>query len=165
MQYIFDEEEHEVLVLLHGNNKNARAAAAGYVRTKKSVVDALKEVSVTKKPKQAFHQVNEERGDILKAKAESDLPRNRTKTSTKPATRTVEGQQGDRFCVTCTYEFQKRQQLGNRESAFIREVTGPELRTVLGFDWQLRDKVRICTNPAKFAVFGVDPTFNLGKFH
>ena len=107
VQYIFDEEEHEVLVLPHGNNKNVRAAAAGCVRTKKSVVDVLKEVSVTKKPKQAFHQVNEERGGILKAKAESDLPRNRAKTSTKPATRTVEGQQGDRFCVTCTYEFQK----------------------------------------------------------
>ena len=59
----------------------------------------------------------------------------------------------------------KRQQLGNRESAFIREVTGPELRTDLGFDWQLRDMVRFRANLAKFAVFGVDPTFNLGRFH
>ena len=46
------------------------------MRTKKSVVEALKEVSVTKKRKQAFHQVDEERGGILNAKAESDLPRN-----------------------------------------------------------------------------------------
>ena len=59
----------------------------------------------------------------------------------------------------------KRQQLGNRENAFIREVTGPELRAVLGFDWQLKDIVRFYTNSSKFAVFGVDPTFNLGKFH
>ena len=59
----------------HGNNKKARASS--YARAKKSVVEALKEVSVTKKPKQAFHQVDEERRGILKAKVESDLPRNR----------------------------------------------------------------------------------------
>lgn len=161
VQYIFDEEEHEVLVLPHGNNKKARAS--GYVRTKKSVVEALKEVSVTKKPKQAFHQVDEERGGILKAKAESDLPRNREQAQNQRRRLLKADKEIDSVLLVLMNS--KRQQLGNRESAFIREVTGPELRAVLGFDWQLRDMVRFCTNPAKFAVFGVDPTFNLGKFH
>lgn len=161
MQYIFDEEEHDVLVLPHGNNK--KALASGYVRTKKSVVEALKEVSVTKKPKQAFHQVDEERGGILKAKAESDLPRNREQAQNQRRRLLKADKEIDSVLLVLMNS--KRQQLGNRESAFIREVTGPDLRTVLGFDWQLRDMVRFCTNPAKFAVFGVDPTFNLGKFH
>lgn len=160
MHYIFDEEEHEVLVLPHGNNKKARAS--GYVRTKKSV-EALKDVSVTKKPKQAFYQVDEERGGILKAKAESDLPRNREQAQNQSRRLLKADKEIDSVLLVLMNS--KRQQLGNRESAFIREVTGPDLRTVLGFDWQLRDMVRFCTNPAKFAVFGVDPTFNLGKFH
>lgn len=161
MQYIFDEEEHDVLVLPHGNNK--KALASGYVRTKKSVVEALKEVSVTKKPKQAFHLLDEERGGILKAKAESDLPRNREQAQNQRRRLLKADKEIDSVLLVLMNS--KRQQLGNRESAFIREVTGPDLRTVLGFDWQLRDMVRFCTNPAKFAVFGVDPTFNLGKFH
>lgn len=158
---MFDEREHEVLVLPHGNNKKARAA--GYVRTKKSVVEALKKVSVTKKPKQAFHQVDAEGGGILKAKGESDLPRNREQAQNQRRGLLKATKEIDSLLLVLMNS--KRQQLGNRESVFIREVTGPELRTVLGFDWQLRDMVRFCTNPAKFAVFGVAPTFNLGKFH
>ena len=146
-------------MLPHGNNKKARVS--GYVRTKKSVAEALKKVSVTKKPKEAFDQVDEEGGGILKAKAESDLPRNREQAQNQR--RRLSKANKDIDSVLLVLMNSKRQQLGNRESAFITEVTGPELRTVLGFDWQLRDIVRFCTNPAKFAVFGVDPTFNLKK--
>ena len=67
----------------HGNNKTARAS--GYVRTKESVVEALKEVSVTKKPKQAFHQVDEERGGILKAKRRVTFPETVIKHKTSDA--------------------------------------------------------------------------------
>lgn len=36
---------------------------------------------------------------------------------------------------------------------------------VLGFDWQLQDVVTCCNDPGKNSIFGVDPTFNLGKFN
>ena len=124
------------------------------MRTKKSVVEALKDVSVIKKPKQAFHQVDEERGGILKAKAESDLPRNREQVQNQRRRLLKANKEIDSVLLVLMNS--KRQQLGNRESAFIREVTGPELRT---------DMLRFCTKPAKCAVFGVNPTFNLGKFH
>ena len=117
MQYIFDEEEHEVLVLPHGNNKTARAS--GYVRTKTSVIEALKKVSVTKKPKEAFHQVDEERGGILKAKAESDLPRNREQAQNQR--RRLLKANKDIDSVLLLLMNSKRQQLGNRESAFIEK--------------------------------------------
>ena len=40
----------------------------------------------------------------------------------------------------------KRQQLGNRESAFLREVTGPKLRTDLGNCETWFDSVLISQN-------------------
>lgn len=72
VQYLFDGTEHEAGVLPHGNSK--RSHAPRYVRTKKSVVEELKEASASKKPKQAFHKVDVEKGGILNAKSESDLP-------------------------------------------------------------------------------------------
>ena len=75
IQYVFDGTEHEVKVGPHGNSKNSNAAR--YVRTKRSVVEDLKEVSATKKPKQAFHKVDVQKGGIVNAKSESDLDRNR----------------------------------------------------------------------------------------
>ena len=104
-----------MVVLPHGNNKKARAA--GFVRTKKSVVEALKEVSATKKPKQAFHQVNVEKGGILKAKAESDLPRNRGQSETNDAGwLTKEHDFVLLILMNC-----KRQQLRNQEMHFLEK--------------------------------------------
>ena len=66
IQYVFDGTEHEVKVVPHGNSKKSNAAR--YVRTKRSVVGDLKEVSATKKPKQAFHKVDVQKGGIVNAK-------------------------------------------------------------------------------------------------
>ena len=49
---------------------------------------------------------------------------------------------------------------------FIRLVnfeSGP--CCVLASDNQLKNVVRFCTNPGASSVFGIDPTFNLGKFY
>jgi hypothetical protein len=49
---------------------------------------------------------------------------------------------------------------------FIKEVTGaPELRCVLGYNWQMDELATFCTDPESFSVLGVDPTFNLGRFN
>ena len=146
-------------LLPHGNSK--RSHASRYVRTKKSVLDDLKKISETKKPKQAFHKVDAQKGGILKAKSESDLPRNREQAQNQR--RGISAKQIDSLVLILMNS--KRQQLGSPENSFIREVSGPELRAVLGFNWQLRDIVRFCTNPTKFSVLGADPTFNLGRFH
>lgn len=146
-------------MLPHGNSK--RSHASRYVRTKKSVLDDLKKISETKKPKQAFHKVDAQKGGILKAKSESDLPRNREQAQNQR--RGISAKQIDSLVLILMNS--KRQQLGSPENSFIREVSGPELRAVLGFNWQLRDIVRFCTNSTKFSVLGADPTFNLGRFH
>ena len=160
IQYVFDGTEHEVKVVLHGNSKKSNAVR--YVRTKRSVVEDLKEVSATKKPKQSFHKVDVQKDGIGNAKSESDLPRNRAQAQNQR--RGIFSKQVDSL-ILLMLRNSKRQQLGSPENAFIREVTGPELRVVLGFNWQLRDIVRFFANCTKFSVLGVDPTFNLGKFH
>lgn len=53
--------------------------------------------------------------------------------------------------------------MNNRSSERLREP--PELRSILGFDWQLRDIATFCTDPLQMSVFGADPTFNLGRFN
>ena len=43
-------------------------------------------------------------------------------------------------------------------------MAAPEPAAVLGFDWQMKDIAKFCTNPKHFSVFQVDPTFDLGTF-
>ena len=54
----------------------------------------------------------------------------------------------------------------NPETAFLRKVDNSSVPcVVLASNQQLQDVERFCTNPAKFAVLGVDATFNFGKFY
>jgi hypothetical protein len=51
------------------------------------------------------------------------------------------------------------------KGGFIKKVTfGITPEVILAFEQQLTDIVRFCTNPVRFSVMGIDPTFNLGKF-
>ena len=68
--------------------------------------------------------------------------------------------------LTILLEQCKRQQINRNEQPFIREITGaPELRCVLGYDWQLDELVTFCTDPNEMSVLGADPTFNLLRFN
>ena len=55
-----------------GEKKKARAA--GCIRTKTTVVEALKQVSVTKKPKQTFHQAMRREEASVKQKDKVTFP-------------------------------------------------------------------------------------------
>ena len=126
-----------------------------YVRTKESTVKKLQHESASKPPKAAYHTVHEEKGGIMNAVSMSDLPRNRAqaKYNRREHTKVRNFDKTDSLAVLL--EQCKRQQINRNEQAFIREVTGaPELRCVLGFDWQL-----------DMSVLGADPTFNLGRFN
>ena len=49
---------------------------------------------------------------------------------------------------------------------FVRVVVAaPEPMAILASDQQSDDLVRFLTNPIQFAIMGVDPTFNFGKFN
>ena len=58
------------------------------------------------------------------------------------------------------------QNLQGNQDHFIREVKlAPEPCVVMGTDYQLADVEAFCTSPNNHCVFGIDPTFNLGRFN
>ena len=164
LQYIFTGKEHPVEPASHGNSKMRLCSA--YIRTKESAIGKLRREVRFKPPKDAYHRVHKDQGGLMNASSSSDLPRNVAQAkylrrgSTKP-----KNFDGIDFLLILLEQC-KRQQLHRDEQPFIREVTGaPELRCILGFDWQLRDVATFCTDPAQISVFGADPTFNLGRFN
>jgi hypothetical protein len=164
IQYLFDEIEHPVQPNAHGNSKRRHPPV--FVRTKESTIRRLQNESVSKPPKEAYHTVHEEKGGIINAAAISDLPRNRAQAKYHRREHTKVRNFDKTDSLAILLEQCKRQQLNRNEQPFIREVIGaPELRCVLGFDWQLEDLATFCTEPADMSVFGADPTFNLGRFN
>lgn len=164
MQYLFDGMEHPVQPSAHGNSKRKRSSP--YVRTRESTVQKLQRESSVQTPKAAYHTVHKEKEDIMKAVSINDLPRNRAqaKYARREHTRVKSFDKID--SLTILLEQCKRQQINRNEQPFIREITGaPELRCVLGYDWQLDGLVTFCTDPDEMSVLGADPTFNLGRFN
>jgi hypothetical protein len=162
VQYLFDGEEHTITPTPHGNAQTSQAPA--YIRTKPSTLSRVKEIARTDGPKGTFHRVSEENGGLLGASSSSDLPRNREQAKNHRSGIKQNAKKIDSLAILL--EECKRQQMSLGEDPFIREVTGaPELRCVLGFDWQLKEVEQFCTNPQKFAIFSADPTFNLGTFN
>ena len=58
------------------------------------------------------------------------------------------------------------QNLQGNQDHFIREVKlAPEPCVVMGMDYQLADVEAFCTSLNNHCVFGIDPTFDLGRFN
>ena len=164
IQYLFDGKEHSIEPMVHGNCK--RKHSTPYVRIKESTVSTLKSKSLSQTPKNAYQDAQEEQGGVTKASSISDLPRNRAQAKYHRCGHTNPKSYNNVDSLLILLEQCKRQQLQRDEQPFIREVIGaPEMRCVLGFDWQLHDVATFCTDPVSFSVFGADPTFNLGKFN
>ena len=52
------------------------------------------------------------------------------------------------------------------DTAYVRSIScADDPCEVLATNQQVKDVARFCTNPEKFSVLGVDPTFNFGKFY
>ncbi|CAB4006223.1 Hypothetical predicted protein [Paramuricea clavata] len=150
---------------------NIEAAAQGDVDnttiTKPSVLKRVQAVSDISGPKETFHLVSEENSGYLQAAAASDLLRNHDQakncrsrlSNSKRNLKNVDS-------LAILLQECKRQQMSLGEDPFIRDVNAaPELRCVLGFDWQLKEIEQFCTDPRNFTIFAADPTFNLGNFN
>jgi hypothetical protein len=129
-------------------------------------VKKLRDAASTQTPKVAYHVVHKEKGGILHASSISDLPRkqDQAKYQRRGHTNSTNSEHIDSLAILL--EQCKRQQINRNQLQFIRQVTGaPELRCMLGFDWQLHDLTTFCNDPEEFTIFEADPTFNLGKFN
>ena len=164
MQYWFDSgREHKVLIRSHGNSKKRKQS---FCRTHPSTMKVLKEEAQNCPPKEAVSIIYEEKGGIMGATCLGELPRNRDQVSNM--CRTVNSKlplcsnKGLRDPLFMVMEQCKLCESGDK---FVRVVTAsPEPMCILATDQQLNDLVRFATNPNKFCVISIDPTFSLGDF-
>lgn len=158
VQYVFDGAEKEVKVKPHGNAKNS---GKPYYRTSELTKDRLEELAKKHPPKEAFHKSLEESGGILQLTSAGGHARN-VRQLTNMKQRNKESA-GDDFVELLQM---LKEDARNPDTAFVRKVdTSSDPCVVLASNQQLQDVERFCTNPAKFAVLGVDATFNFGKFY
>ena len=144
----------------HGN---AKKDLSSFRRTQKSTLTQIKEMPY--KPKSVVATLHEEAGGMLNARSASELPRNRRQVYNNHYK--VASSQGSSK-VDPIFELVQQCKVDNLPGGrgFIRSVnfeSGP--CCVLASDNQIQNVVQFCTNPQASSVFGIDPTFNLGKFY
>ena len=109
-------------------------------------------------PKEAVEKVSKEKGGEMSARSAGSLPRNR-----QQAYNTSKQQKPEDPLYNLIVESQN---LERNKDKFIQEVKlAPEPSVIMAMDYQLADIEAFCTNPDHHCVFGIDPTFDLGKFN
>ena len=160
VQYIFEGAEHQVNVQSHGNTKDKSTT---YYRTSHATKERISALcDEIESPTVAFHESIDEQGGITQFRNAACHARNvRQVKHIKRATRNH--QPNDQML-----ELIEMHKEGARDAnkAFVRKVeTSSDPCVILTTDHQLNDVARFCSNPAKFCVLGVDPTFNFGKYY
>ena len=164
MQYWFESgRQHKVPVRPHGNSKKRKQP---FCRTHPSTMKALKDEAQNCPPKDAVSTVYDEKGGMMGATSLGELPRNRDQISNMR--RSINSKlpmcssKGLRDPLFMVMEQCKMCESGDK---FVRVVTAsPEPMSLLATDQQLSDLVCFATNPNKFCVLSIDPTFSLGDF-
>jgi len=116
----------------------------------------------------AINLLIKEKGGIENIHSSGELPRDRAQAANfrrevKEKDKSVKSSCHDPLLsvMDCCKEEQR-----DPKTVFIREVSSaPELLVVLANSMQLEEVKRFCTNPARFSVFGVDVTFNVGDYY
>ena len=154
VQYYFDGPEIEVKVKPHGNAK----AIEPYFRTSESAKECMKDMAKSKTPKALIDSITKVKGGEIDVATPSDLPRNRQQISNL--------RRGKKDCNVLYSVMLECKLVQGKGSAFVRDVkAAPSPQSVLFFDWQLEDMVRLLTKSGKFGTLTADTTFNLGEFY
>ena len=164
--YQFDEEEHAFIIKAHSNSKQT----APYRRTQDSTFKAIETKVVVEKPRRVFQSVAESSGDgLLKGTQPSAWPRDMAQIYNIKKQQTKKHTSEGSVCSNDPYFaliLQCKEDETNPETSFVRRVTAaPEPTALLAFESQLSDIKKFCTDPRKFSILQVDPTFDLGPFH
>ena len=156
LQYYFSEGEHTLKYAPHGNSESSEP----YIRTMPSMLCKVKKKAKETTAKHALKYLSNEAGSIFEATTASSLPRGRQQIN--DARRKGINKAHDPLYAVM-YMCKEAEGQKCKES-FVRTVNAaPFPMAVLAFDYTFDDLVRFCTGE-KHCIFGVDPTFNLGKF-
>ena len=154
-------KEKDIVLAAHGNarGKNKRP----FLRTAASTLQSIKEHCFSKKPTRLYDEGFEKCGGLLGSTSTSCEPRNPKQVYNARAD-IASKEKGEDKNEIFNLLMQLKLDYAS-EGGFIQEVTfGKTPEVIVGFDQQLTDLVRFCTNEEKFSVMSIDPTFNLGKF-
>lgn len=144
---MFDDDEHEVKVRLHGNSKRL---SKEYYRISHTIIEWLKELTKSDPPS---IEVNGTISDFRNAAGHA-----RNIKQIKNIKKTMEELLRDPLLELINMLKQGNR---HRENAFVRKVeTSSDPCVVLTTDQQLKDVERFCTNPSQFSILGKDPTFS-----
>ena len=162
VQYLFDNGiEVPVVIPPYGNSKKATSS---YRRIQKSTFSRMREIQGT--PIVIISAVHKEAGGVLRANSASELPCNRCQVYNQHSFSSVGKNQDNTIDPIFELVQQCKVDLSPGGRILIRSVSFDTSRScVLATEGQLNDVVRFCTNPCISCVFGIDPTFNLGKFY
>ena len=158
VQYVFDKNEHEINVAKHGSFKND----APYYRTSEKTKEKMKaQCSNKSSPTAVFHESIHDKVGVTHL--ENAAGHARHVRQVKYIKKAVSEKPGDQIMELI--EMVKEGERDKRK-AFVRKVeSSSDPCVVLRTDHQLNDVARSCTNPTKFSVLRVDPTFNFGKYY
>ena len=160
VQYIFEKAEHRVNVQGHGNSKKKSSRYYWIPHTTKERISTL--CNQGKSPNVAFHESDAEQGGITQIQNAASHPRNVRQVKHFKSTTLVQHSNEQMLELI---EMQK-EGAWDAEKAFVRKVeTLSDPYVILTTDHQLNDVTQFCSNPAKFCVLGIDPTFNFEKYY
>ena len=121
----------------------------------------IKEEAKKATPKRSLELVSSQAGGILQATSAGALPRKRQQV--KDAWRKYTDKQS--YDTLYAVMHMRKEAEGKGEGKFLTMLNAAPYPTMMiAWDYSLDDLVQFCTNPQKFSIFGVDPTFNLGDF-
>jgi hypothetical protein len=144
----------------HGNASNS---STPYYRTQPSTLKVIKQECKTKSPSMVYHHVLEEAGGVSTSMSVSEEPRNKSQVYNARKHCSLRYESKDEI-------FDILEMLQNHQTStdggFLREVAVSSTPSaVLATKQQLDNLVVFCCQPGKFAILGVDATFQLGDFY
>ena len=160
IEYQFQSAVNRFQIKAHGNSKEENTP---YKRTRPSTTKYLEDKD--RQPRHLFDEASERVGGISKCNSVGALPRNPRQVYYNQSKKKGITSSS---CVPDPYMnlvLICKEQKKNPETQFVREVTlAPQPVSFLFNKQQMKDLIKFCTNPVKFSIFQIDPTFDLGHF-
>lgn len=149
----------------HGN---ATVSRRPFKPSETSTKKRLRELVQFNTPKVAVDLLLQEKGGIENVRCSGEFARDRQQAANLRRNVKEKEKKVSSSCPDPLLVLMDRCKMEQRDPklVFIREVSSaPEMLVILANNFQLAEVKRFCTNPAKFSVFGVDVTFNVGDFY
>ena len=174
IQYLFEEEEHKVVVTKpHGNTERDTPFQRLLPSTRNKLKNSIRIPKC--RSKDFLDEVYRSLGDVINVRSMNELPRGpsdlynarhaaKKVTPSDPHLLSNQGSASENSsdAIWMLLQKAKRDECTAKSSIFTGECrVHPDFLVVLASDRQLAELVQFCTDPQEFSIFCADPTFNI----